>query len=252
MKPLAIILSLWLACPVWGQTPVKPPDVILPNPPTPIVPLPNPTNPLSITGQLYVVDATGPVVVLASPEGVVSITPQKGPMTIRDVFVGGSGQKEIRMFKGPNLYLVEAKGTGTCELIIVRSVDPALTTRQMLVSGTTPINPPDNPPDPLTVTFKAALVQDGAPIATAATLAKIYRTAAVQSSDPALATYADLMAKVAAAQDAAVPPLTIQNLRKAIASQIVSKLGTSGQAPIDRALAANMFNSLASALEGVK
>lgn len=141
---LSLFLTVALVGSVCGQT-----TVILPSAPVAPTPAPNPTTPTVIANQLYVIEASAPIVVLASPEGVVQITPQKGPMTIRDVFVGGSGKKEVKTFKGPNLYLVEAKGDGTCELLVVPSMDPAQVIRRTLVTQTPEPKPPEpKPPEP--------------------------------------------------------------------------------------------------------
>ncbi len=86
----------------------------------PIPPLPAPVAEATKlpAGSLYVVDSDVPVVVMASPKGLVSISPEEGPMKIRAVFAG-SDKIQTKTFKGKYLFLVEAVGSGKCELFVV-------------------------------------------------------------------------------------------------------------------------------------
>jgi hypothetical protein len=251
MKPLVIFLALILAGPALAQ---KPPDVILPNPPAPPVPTPTPASSFLLKpGVLYVVPSTGPVGVTSSPLGLVSVTPVTGPITMWGVFSDSKdGKPELRAYKEPNVYIVTATNPGSCELLIFRSTDVSTLIRQAITTGDPA--PPDPTPvvDPLTATFKAAMAQDNAPPTVAATLAAIYRTVASTTvNDPSVTTYAMLVGKASAMQDAKVPPLTIQNLRVAISTELKARLGTSGQAAVDRTVAANAFNAIAKALEAI-
>jgi len=113
MKHL-LFLTL-LTVPAWGsdgpiRLPVQDPIPPLPAPVAEATKLP--------AGSLYVVDSDVPVVVMASPKGLVSISPEEGPMKIRAVFAG-SEKVQTKTFKGKHLYLVEAIGSGKCELFVV-------------------------------------------------------------------------------------------------------------------------------------
>ncbi len=258
-KLLSCFLVLAIATSAYGQAPPNPPPstptVILPIIPAPV---PNPTNP-SVLGpnELYVVEASAPVIVLTSPAGILKVTPAAGPLMIRGQFVDGKGN-ETRTFKGPSLYIIEAAGSGTAELLVVPSMDPKTVIRQML---TTTIAPPPVPPpgpgpgpvDPVVQAMSDALKADGQPVGIAAALARIYRTVATSGvPNTSLVTYADLFRTVAAVQDAAVDKTKIPSLRKVIGQQIVTALGTNQTAPIDRDLATKTLNAIAAQLEGVK
>ncbi len=255
-KLLSCFLVLAIATSACGQAPPAPaaPSVVLPVMPAPV---PNPTNPTVLgPNQLYVVQATGPVIVLTSPNGILKVTESPGPLMIRGQFVDGTGT-ETRTFKAPNLYIVEASGSGSCELLIVPSMDPKAVIRQTLTTLIPPPVPPPGPGpgpvDPVVQAMSDALKADGQPVGIAAALARIYRTVATSGvPNTSLVTYADLFRTVAAVQDAAVDKTKIPSLRKVIGQQLVTALGTNQTAPIDRDLAAKTFNAIAAQLEGVK
>lgn len=91
----------------------------------PIVPLPMPPAPrpdaaIRLAGdQLFVIDADTPCIVLASPAGLVSVTEDAGPLTIRGKFADGLGKVETRRFSGKHVVTVEALTTGRVELLVV-------------------------------------------------------------------------------------------------------------------------------------
>ncbi len=91
--------------------------------------------------EWFIVDSDQPLIVLASPVGIVGVEPLTGPMTFRGKFPG-STRFETRTFQGPYLFAVTAEQTGKAELIVV---DPATleVVRQVLtVSGIGPNPPP--------------------------------------------------------------------------------------------------------------
>lgn len=151
---LSLFLASALVGPVWGQAPTPPvpsgPTVVFPSIPAP-APIVQPGQATLLqTDQLYVIQSSAPVVVVASPQGVVKITPDVGPLRIRGKFVDGTGI-ETRTFKGPNIYLVEATGSGNCELIVVPSLDPKAVDRRTLtteIPAPIPPGPTPNPPAP--------------------------------------------------------------------------------------------------------
>lgn len=251
---LACFLVVAIAGPACGQAPPATPTVTLPVMP---VPAPNPTNPTVLgANQLYVVQATGPVVVLTSPQGILKVTPAVGPMTIRGQFVDGTGV-ETRAFKAADLYLVEASAEGTAELLIVPSMDAKAVIRQTLTTQPLPPVPPPvppTPPDSNVAAMTAALKADGQPLTVAATLAGVYRNVAKSTvNNTALNTYADLFGSVAVLQDAVVDKTKIPKLRTLIGQQLMQGLGSPVPATaIDRALAAKTFDAVAASLEGVK
>ncbi len=135
-------------------------EVVAPNPP-----------PRAVTAlaaeQLYVIDSDVELRVLASPEGVVSVGADAGPIKIRGKFVeNAGGRTTTRTYKGPFVYTVEAATTGKVELLIVRTDGKGGVIRRTLdvTAGEGPIPPPKpidppTPPEPKPVTsFRVILV----------------------------------------------------------------------------------------------
>jgi hypothetical protein len=104
----------------------------------------------------------------------------------------------------------------------------------------------------LTQALKDALVADGAPLATATTLASLYKqVASVTTQDLNVKTYADLFGVVKKAQDSLIDSTKVPKLRAVIGAELNKALGTAPGTAIDRTAAAAEFQKLASALAGV-
>ena len=101
--------------------------------------------------EWYVIESDVPLLVVESPQGIVQITAESGPIRARGQFAGGSGV-ESRTYDWPHVYFVEPIKAGTVELLIwEQSADagPADVIRQALtVSGSGPQPPPDPDPEP--------------------------------------------------------------------------------------------------------
>lgn len=156
---MALLAVVALAVPSIGQTPPPMPPpvpdapaIILPDPPAPTpVPVPLPGTPTPLPSEwLYIVRSDAALIVLASPDGLLTVTSQAGPMTIRGKFVGGTGQTETKTFKEKHLYLVEAAATGRCELLIVPSGATAASqvVRRLIDANVGPLPPPVPPVPP--------------------------------------------------------------------------------------------------------
>lgn len=111
--------------------------------------------------DLYVIDADSPVIVLASPLGLVSILEEAGPVKIRAKFVDGA-KPETRTYKGKQVFLIEALATGTVELLIVpksatATAEDAIRKTLQVEQGEGPRPPPptENPVKHLTFVFDA-------------------------------------------------------------------------------------------------
>ena len=117
-------------------------------------PMPRPNQAVSklASDQWYIVDADTPVMVLASPEGVVSVSEDAGPVKLRGKFADGSGKVESRTYKGKQVFTVEAVQTGRVELLIIPigGASKDVIRRTLDVdAGTGPRPPPPDPiPDP--------------------------------------------------------------------------------------------------------
>lgn len=147
LAPLLLTLLVFSTAPLWGGD--APAWLIVPS----ILPRPTPAPgaiPRLGTDDLYVVDAKEACFALASPDGLVVVSVDPGPLRIRGRFVGGKGV-ETRTFQGPTVIVVEAQGTGRAELIVVKAGAKSETDvfRQVLdVAGGPPEPKPPEPPGP--------------------------------------------------------------------------------------------------------
>lgn len=115
-----------------------------------VAPTPPPPSPDAVSvlpeDHLYVIDADDPCLVLDSPLGVVSVTQEAGPLTVRGKFVGGSGRAETKRFSGKSVFIVEPLKSGRVELLVVPAgADSAGVLRRTLdvKSGVGPQPPPE-------------------------------------------------------------------------------------------------------------
>lgn len=96
--------------------------------------------------QLYVIESTIPLIVLASPDGLVKIEGEEGPQKVKAKFVDGIGKMETRVFHSKYLFFVNAVKPGKLELIIVPvgvEKPENILRQQLTVVGEMPKPPPD-------------------------------------------------------------------------------------------------------------
>ena len=263
MTHASAFLCLLLALP--AQPPAKradPPPVIFPDAPQPPpAPAPGPT-PLP-ADSLYVVRSSVACTVVASPDGLLKVTAQPTPATVRAKFVGGSGGYETRKFDDKFLYLVAAVGAGQCELIVVTIGDsgPVLYRRSIAAGGVPPPGPvPPGPPpaDPLTKVFQSAYDQDQDRDRAKSLefLQGVYAGMPDLVPGWGIATDADLYAKIKqVVQDPkqGLTPTQVVKLRTAIAAELLSAFGPSASAnPLTPQAAAAELSKIGKALGGVK
>lgn len=254
---MKFILGLFLASALVGSAWGQAPSVVFPSTPAP-PPAPIGQATQLQSDQLYVVQSTNPIVIVASPQGVVKITPDAGPLKIRGKFVDGTAT-ETRTFKGPHIYIVEASGSGTCELIVAPTMDQKDVIRRTLTTDITPApGPTPVPSDPLVQSLVNAIKADGQGKDVAQSLATVYRSVAKRIGDSkdtvfgSVASYAELFKVVKPIQDGMVPFDSIPNLRKVVGDMFAGGLGSTAASPVDRVLAAKVFNDIAAKLEAVK
>lgn len=123
--------------------PMEPVEELAPSDPTPI----STVKP----DEWYVVASSVPLIVLTSPDGVVRVEREQGPLKLRGKFAGGGGKLETRTYREEYLVVVEALKPGTTELILIPEgvTDASAIVRQVLtVSGLGPQPPPDPKPEP--------------------------------------------------------------------------------------------------------
>jgi hypothetical protein len=112
-------------------------DIRLPSSPLPIMP-PDAVQNLS-PEKLYVIDSDVPLNVIASPQGIVSISTDTGPVKVRAKFIEGE-KLETRTFSGKFVYTIEVLNPGTVEIIIVAQ-DNRVIRRTLKVGNPTPVVP---------------------------------------------------------------------------------------------------------------
>jgi hypothetical protein len=135
-------------------------DGISPFPMTPAVPQVNPQptpvadepHPIGTVRreEFYILQSESPLLVVASPLGLVEITHEQGPMMARGKFAGGDGTTETRMLLGNHLYFVDAIKSGSVELIVIPAgaADADQIQRQLVEVQAGPRPPPDVEPSP--------------------------------------------------------------------------------------------------------
>lgn len=121
--------------------------------------------------QLYVIESTIPLIVLASPDGFVKIEGEEGPQKVKAKFVDGIGRMETRVFHSKYLYFINAVKPGKLELIIVPvgvEKPENILRQELTVLGEMPKPPPDvdpvtpepvDPPAPVT-SFRVIFVKE--------------------------------------------------------------------------------------------
>lgn len=148
------IAFVLLAAVAVASSPAEPPIRVPSGPvvPVPMPPRPGPDAPLRLAAdQLLVIEADIPVIVLASPAGLVSVGEEAGPVRVRGRFVDGVGT-ETRTYKGKQVFTVEAVKTGRVELLVVplglKSAADVVRRTVDVDAGTGPQPPPKPEPQP--------------------------------------------------------------------------------------------------------
>lgn len=148
MKSL-FFLCVLLQAPT-SQPPHPGPAVIFPEDPVPIPPAPPaPSSKVQLPADtLYVIRSSVPCLVFASPQGILSVSSDAGPMKIMARIWPSNAASSVK-YAEPYLYVVQAQASGTAELIVIPegTKDVASVTRKLIESQLAPIPPPP-PPDP--------------------------------------------------------------------------------------------------------
>ena len=123
-----------------------------PNPPPP----PDPNGPTFVSqlasDEWYVIESTGKLIVLGSPDGFVGVEMVPGPVRVRGKFSDGTGGVETRTFSSPNVYFVNPVKAGKIELMVIPvgvAAEEDIVRQPLTVMGVAPIPPPGpTPPGP--------------------------------------------------------------------------------------------------------
>lgn len=220
------------------------------------------------TGELYVIDSDVPVILLTSPAGLVTVEEETGPIKIQALFAGNT-KRSTRTFKGQQVFTLEAKASGTCELIVTpvgaKKATDVIRRTILVDAGEGPIPPPPGPgpgpaPPPLTpfqTKLKAALAADRATPEAKARYAAFYRAAAnTAANDATLKTAGALVADMQlAVKNLGLPPGSLDNTARACEAELAAVLPKNPAAPLDqptRTLYSATYARVAADLEAIK
>jgi len=146
-----------------------PPVITLPDILTPM-PCPEPQQPSAPTitpESIYVVQSTVPLIALQSPDGILKLTAEVGPIRIRGRFADGDGKIETRNYSAKYLVFVDGVKPGTTELILIPhgvTAEKDIVRQVLTVSGEGPRPPPGpgpgpDPPEPVK-SFRVIFVKE--------------------------------------------------------------------------------------------
>jgi len=125
------------------------PEPLRPEPAPVIEDAPKPTADTFSTDQLYLIQSDVALVVLASPAGVLQVTPAKSGAVVYSRFAGGTGLEE-RQITQQFGYVVRGLAAGTAELLVLPagSADVMDLRRRILTVTAPQTTPPDERPRP--------------------------------------------------------------------------------------------------------
>ena len=125
------------------------PEPLRPDPAPVIEDSPKPSADTFQTDQLYLIQSDVALVVLASPAGVLQVTPAKSGAVIYSRFAGGTGLEERQVTQQFG-YIVRGLAAGTAELLILPagSADLQDLRRRILNVTAAETTPPDGRPQP--------------------------------------------------------------------------------------------------------
>lgn len=162
---ITMLVAFLLGFPSSGSsqvTPSKEPSIRLPEVDQTLVPPISKAVNVLKSGELYVFDSDVPVMLFISPDGLVSVEEEAGPMKVHGLFAGNT-KRSVRTFKGQQVFTLQAVASGTCELIItpVGAKKPGEVIRRTIrvEAGQGPQPPPDI--DPVTPVKPAPIAGDG-------------------------------------------------------------------------------------------
>lgn len=154
MRCLLLLLALLQDAPA-----ITFPEPLRPEPAPVIEDAPKPSADTFQTDQLYLIQSDVALVVLASPAGVLQVTPAKAGAVIYSRFAGGQGLEE-RQITQPFGYIVRGIAAGTAELLVLPAGSgDVMDLRRRILTVTAPQTaPPDDrqkpPADDVAAAFR--------------------------------------------------------------------------------------------------
>lgn len=240
-----LFAMVFVASTYGADNPIRLPELPIPSPIP--QPMPGPTQAAKLNKtQLYVFDADVPLMVVTSPNGIVKVNKEEGPLKIfNTVFFDGTGKPETRSYKGKFIYTLEILETGKVELLIipigVETEDKILRRTIDVDSGEAPRPPPVDPVnpvdpvDPLMSALITAFKADGSPKMDTLALAAIYRNSDATVDNLAYKTFQDILVVMADAGQAVAPNPKLKATRRVIADELNVKIGREANTGLDDA-----------------
>jgi len=254
----SLFFLLVISSPCFGQG-IRLPSVAADPPPPQPMPV---ASSLKLSAEVYyVVEADVPVMILASPDGIVNVGSDAGPLKLRGKFIDGKGKVETRTYKSKYVYYIDKNGAaaGNVELFVfaVGEPDAAKVQRVKLVVGeVAPIPPPKpDPPAPVLTPFQSklqsAIKAESAPASSVAKYSALFKTAATTMvQDQTLKTGTDLLKEMqVAAKSLGIQPGSLDKTARVVADELNANItanGTLDQASRDNIAA--LFTRVASDL----
>ena len=219
--------------------------------------------PAKLTGEnLWVAESSKPFFVIPGVLDMVKIFKAEGPLTIGGYFADGSGEFELRQYKGPYVVIIRAAGKGKVDLLTFleggKEADVVRKTVEV-DSGKGPIPPPPDPPipepaDELLKSLSAAWAMEFATDKLKRDdMAALYRKAAKWArEDTALTKVKDLADKVSVERKKLRPNNELPNVHAVIIKRLDSTLPRTLNAPLDntnRLKCSSEFDLIAQYLE---
>lgn len=144
---ITIVLGMFAAVASADETqPAKPirlpvidsaePEPVTPPSPKPVTTLPE--------DHFFVVESDVQLIVLHSPDGILTVDAETGPIRLRGRFAGSTGKVETKTFNGPFVYCIESKQAGNTELILIPS---GVTSSDQIVRTMLSVRGSQPPPD---------------------------------------------------------------------------------------------------------
>lgn len=111
--------------------------------PAPVVP-PQP-KPVTVLPEdhFFVVESDVQLIVLHSPDGILDVSEDQGPIRLRGKFAGGSGKIESKTFSGKFVYTIEGKQQKQTELVLI---PVGVTSSEQMVRAVLSVNGAKPPP----------------------------------------------------------------------------------------------------------
>lgn len=141
---LATLLCVSFASADEPQKPIRLPVIDNAEPAPVVPPQPKPVTVLP-EDHFFVVESDVQLIVLHSPDGILDISEDQGPIRLRGRFAGGSGKIESKTFGGKYVYTIEGKQTKQTELVLI---PVGVTSSEQIVRAVLSVNGAKPPPIP--------------------------------------------------------------------------------------------------------